>query len=257
MKNKSITKRLKQGEDISNIRKKFYETKLSDVCYVSGYYNYCRCTKSDFGEIVKNLSGTSGLNCRVIPNDGSHGNNFLSGQEILLGDRLKYCIHLYRTFGTRPFFYMSSFLILDDMEFYVSPYQTTQTGYDSDGFGAKLLQIAAELPQWNAEWQKKNTDILKLRKRINVGASTIESVLPAILEGLDYPYYTERVSGDTWLYVKLSYHRCLNIKLKPEMDMSMLMDIADNIRSVDEALRKMGNTYLKVKNYGNDIKWNK
>ena len=176
MKNKSITKRLKQGEDISNIRKKFYETKLSGVCYVSGYYNYCRCTKSDFGEIVKNLSGTSDLNCRVIPNDGSQGNNFLSGQEILMGDRLKYSILLYRIPGKRSLFYMSSILILDDMEFYVSPYQTTQTGYDSDGFGAKLLQIAAELPQWNAEWQKMNADILKLRKRLNVGASTIESV---------------------------------------------------------------------------------
>ena len=257
MKNKSVTKRLKQGEDISNIRKKFYETKLSDVCYVSGYYNYCRCTKADFGEIVKNLSGTSGLNCRVIPNDGSQGNNFLSGQEILLGDRLKYCIHLYRTFGTRPFFYMSSFLTLDDMEFYVSPYHPIQTGYDSDGFGAKLLQIAAELPQWNAEWQKMNADILKLRKRLNVGASTIESVLPVILEELGYPYYIEYLSGDTYLYVKLPYHRCLCIKLKPEMDMTKLMELVENTKAIDEALKKMGNIYLKVKNYGNDIKWNK
>ena len=257
MKNKSVTKRLKQGEDISNIRKKFYETKLSDVCYVSGYYNYCRCTKSDFGEIVKNLSGTSGLNCRVIPNDGSQGNNFLSGQEILLGDRLKYCIHLYRTFGTRPFFYMSSFLTLDDMEFYVSPYHPIQTGYDSDRFGAKLLQIAAELPQWNAEWQKMNADILKLRKRLNVGASTIESVLPVILEELGYPYYIEYQSGDTYLYVKLPYHRCLCIKLKPEMDMTKLMELVENTKAIDEALKKMGNIYLKVRNYGNDIKWNK
>lgn len=257
MKNKSITKCLKQGEDISNIRKKFYETKLSDVCYVSGYYNYCRCTKSDFGEIVKNLSGTSDLNCRVIPNDGSRGNNFLSGQEILLGDRLKYSILLYRIPGKRSLFYMSSILILDDMEFYVSPYQTTQTGYDSDGFGAKLLQIAAELPQWNAEWQKMNADILKLRKRLNVGASTIESVLPVILEELGYPYYTEYQSGDTYLYVKLPYHRCLCIKLKPEMDMTKLMELAENIKAIDEALKKMGNIYLKVRNYGNDIKWNK
>ena len=257
MKNKSITKRLKQGEDISYIRKNFYETKLSDVCYVSGYYNYCRCTKSDFGEIVKNLSGTSDLNCRVIPNDGSRGNNFLSGQEILLGDRLKYSILLYRIPGKHSLFYMSSILILDDMEFYVSPYQTTQTGYDSDGFGAKLLQIAAELPQWNAEWQKMNADILKLRKRLNVGASTIESVLPVILEELGYPYYTEYQSGDTYLYVKLPYHRCLCIKLKPEMDMTKLMELAENIKAIDEALKKMGNIYLKVRNYGNDIKWNK
>lgn len=257
MKSKSITKRLKQGEDISNIRKKFYETKLSSVCYVSGYYNYCRCTKAGFEEIVKNLSGTAGLNCRVIPNDGSRGNNFLSGQEILLGNRLKYCIHLYRTFGTRPFFYMSSFLTLDDMEFYVSPYHPIQTGYDSDGFGAKLLQIAAELPQWNAEWQKRNADILKLRKRLNVGASTIESVLPVILEELGYPYYIEYQSGDTYLYVKLPYHRCLCIRLKPEMDMTKLMELVENTKAIYEALKKMGNIYLKVRNYGNDIKWNK
>ena len=109
---------------------------------------------------------------------------------------------------------MSSILTLDDMEFYVNPQSP-----DSDSFGAKLLQIAAELPQWDDEWQKMNSDILKLRKRIDVGASTIESVLPGILEQLGYPYYTERVSGDTWLYVKLHYHRCIGIKLRPEMDM--------------------------------------
>ena len=145
-----------------------------------------------------------------------------------------------------------NYVTLDDMEFYVSP-----QSHDSDSFGEKLRQIAAELPQWNAEWQKMDSDILKLRKRINIGASTIESVLPGILGQLGYPYYTERISGDTWLYVKLRYHRCIGIKLRPEMDMTMLADIADNIRALDEALGKMGNIYLKVRNYGNDIKWNK
>ena len=102
-----------------------------------------------------------------------------------------------------------------------------------------------------------NADILKLRKRLNVGASTIESVLPVILEELGYPYYTEYQSGDTYLYVKLPYHRCLCIKLKPEMDMTKLMELVENTKAIDEALKKMGNIYLKVRNYGNDIKWNK
>lgn len=253
MKNRSITKRLKQGEDISYIRKKFYETKLRGVCYICGYYNYRRCTKAYFDEIVKNLSGIDGLKGRVISNDGSRGNNFLSGQEFLLGDQLKYSILLYRIRGKSSMFYMSSILTLDDMEFYVSP-----AGYDSGGFGAKLLQIAAELPQWDAEWQKMNVDILKLRKRLNVGASTIESVLPVMLERLDYPYYNYTdTSGDTCLHVKLPYHRCLSIKLKPEMDMIKLTELAENIKEIDEALKKMGNIYLKVRNYGNDIKWNK
>lgn len=253
MKNRSITKRLKQGEDISYIRKKFYETKLRGVCYISGYYNYRRCTKAYFDEIVKNLSGIDGLKGRVISNDGSRGNNFLSGQEFLLGDQLKYSILLYRIRGKSSMFYMSSILTLDDMEFYVS-----SAGYDSGGFGAKLLQIAAELPQWDAEWQKMNVDILKLRKRLNVGASTIESVLPVMLERLDYPYYNYTdTSGDTCLHVKLPYHRCLSIKLKPEMDMIKLTELAENIKAIDEALKKMGNIYLKVRNYGNDIKWNK
>ena len=120
-----------------------------------------------------------------------------------------------------------------------------------------MLQIAAELPQWNTEWRKLNTGILKLRKQIDVGSSTIESVLPVILEELGYPYYTERDAGDTLLYVRLPYHRCLSIKLKPEMDMTKLMELSENIRMIDEALKKMGNTYLKVKNYGNNIKWSK
>lgn len=252
MKNKSIIKRLKQGEDISKIRIKFYETKLSGVFYVSGYYNYRRCLKADFEEIVKNLSVIPDLNILDISDDGSRGNNFLSGKEILLADQLKYNILLYRIPGKRSLFYMSSILNLDNMEFYISP-----TGYDSDGFGVKLLQILTELPQWNAEWQKMYMDILKLRKRINVGASTIESVLPMILERLDYPYYTEHAFGDTWLYVKLPYHRCLCIKLKPEMDMPKLTELVENIKAIDEALKKMGNIYLKVRNYGNEIKWNK
>lgn len=189
---------------------------------------------------------------RSIADIDARDTNFISGQEFLVGDNLKYSILLYRIPDKRPSFRMSSILTLDDMEFYVNPQSS-----DSDSFGIRLLQIAAELPQWNAEWLKMNTEILKLRKRINIGSSTIESVLPKILEGLDYPYYTERVAGDIWLYIKLSYHRSISIKLRPEMDMTILTDIADKIRAVDEALREMGNIYLKVKNYGNNIKWRK
>ena len=250
--NARIAMYLKQGADTSQIRKRFYEAKLMNICYVHYYYNYCRCVKADFVEIVKKLSGLPDLHGHSIADTGARGANFISGQEFLLGDSLKYSILLYRIPGKRPSFRMSSFLTLDDMELYVSP-----QSHDSDSFGEKLRQIAAELPQWNAEWQKMDSDILKLRKRINIGASTIESVLPGILGQLGYPYYTERISGDTWLYVKLRYHRCIGIKLRPEMDMTMLADIADNIRALDEALGKMGNIYLKVKNYGNDIKWRK
>ena len=189
---------------------------------------------------------------RSIADIDARDTNFISGQEFLVGDNLKYSILLYRIPVKRPSFRMSSILTLDDMEFYVNPQSS-----DSDSFGIRLLQIAAELPQWNAEWLKMNTEILKLRKRIDIGSSTIESVLPKILEGLDYPYYTERVAGDIWLYIKLPYHRSISIKLRPEMDMTILTDIADKIRAVDEALREMGNIYLKVKNYGNDIKWRK
>ena len=250
--NARIAMYLKQGADTSQIRKRFYEAKLMNICYVHYYYNYCRCLKADFGEIVKKLSGIPDLHGRSIADIDARGTNFISGQEFLLGDKLKYSILLYRISDNRPSFRMSSILTLDNMEFYVNP-----QSHDSDSFGTKLLQIAAELPQWNAEWLKMNTEILKLRKRINIGSSTIESVLPKILEGLDYPYYTERVAGDTWLYIKLPYHRSIDIKLRPEMDMAILTDIADKIRAVDEALRKMGNIYLKVKNYGNDIKWRK
>ena len=250
--NARIAMYLKQGADTIQIRKRFYEAKLMNICYVHYYYNYCRCLKADFGEIVKKLSGIPDLHGRSIADIDARGTNFISGQEFFLGNNLKYSILLYRISDKRSSFRMSSILTLDDMEFYVNPRSS-----NSGSFGAKLLQIAAELPQWNAEWLKMNTEILKLRKRINVGTATIESVLPGILEGLDYSYCTERVSGDTWLYVKLPYHRCLGIKLKPEMDMTILSDIADKIRAVDEALKKMGNIYLKVKNYGNDIQWNK
>ena len=252
MMNARIAMYLKQGADTIQIRKRFYEAKLMNICCVHYYYNYCRCLKADFGEIVKKLSGIPDLRGRSIADIDARGTNFISGQEFLLGDKLKYSILLYRISDKRPSFRMSSILTLDDMEFYVNP-----QSHDSNSFGTKLLQIAAELPQWNAEWLKMNTEILKLRKRINIGSSTIESVIPVILGQLGYPHYTERISGDTWLYVKLSYHRCVGIKLRPEMDMTILSDIADKIRAVDEALKKMGNIYLKVKNYGNDIKWNK
>ena len=39
--------------------------------------------------------------------------------------------------------------------------------------------------------------------------------------------------------------------------MIKLTELAENIKAIDEALKKMGNIYLKVRNYGNDIKWNK
>ena len=252
MKNDSFAKRLKQGEDISSMRRKFYVSRILDICYVSNYYDYCRCRKADYFEIVKNLSEIPDLQGRSIENSDFRGNDFIAGQEFSVGGLFKYRLFLYRMPGGYSLFYMRSILVLDDMEFFASPKESV-----SDGFGAKLMQIAAVLPQWNTEWRKLNTEILKLRKQIDVGSSTIESVLPVILEELGYPYYTERDAGDTLLYVKLPYHRCLSIKLKPEMDMTKLMELSENIRMIDEALKKMGNTYLKVKNYGNNIKWSK
>ena len=39
--------------------------------------------------------------------------------------------------------------------------------------------------------------------------------------------------------------------------MTKRMELVENTKAVDEALKKRGNIYLKVRNYGNDIKWNK
>lgn len=110
-----------------------------NICYVHYYYNYCRCRKADFEEIVKILSGIPDLHGRSSTDTAARGGNFISGQEFLLGDKLKYSILMYRIPGKSPSFRMRSVLTLDDIEFYAS-----QQSHDSDSFWKNLLQIAAE-----------------------------------------------------------------------------------------------------------------
>lgn len=128
-------------------------------------------------------------------------------------------------------------------------------GNPSKSLAEEITTIIKRWPMFAAEWKSIEERIPKLMKRIDVGESTIDAVIKALLQGHDWTYNVFKKNRDTYLRIKMTHHRCIEIKLLPTMNMAKLTTLTTMIDSVTEALTTVGSVNLTVKNYGNDIEW--
>ncbi len=111
---------------------------------------------------------------------------------------------------------------------------------------------------WN-EWKEQRPGfaqrLAKLRRKFDVSSSTLDAVIRKLTKtsGLTYEL-TQDMRGST-LRLKLRYHRCIVIRLRPDMNMTRLASIMDMIESITAALDNVGALNLTVKNYGNNVEW--
>ncbi len=119
----------------------------------------------------------------------------------------------------------------------------------------EIAAIISRWPKFAAEWKGIEEHIPKLMKRLDVGESTIDAVIKALLQGHDWTYNVFKQNRDTYLRIKMTHHRCIEIKLLPTMNMAKLATLATMIDSVTKALATVGSVNLTVRNYGNDIDW--
>ena len=128
-------------------------------------------------------------------------------------------------------------------------------GNPSKTLADEIVAIISRWPKFAAEWKGIEERIPKLMKRLDVGESTIDAVIKALLQGRDWTYNVFKKNRDTYLRIKMTHHRCIEIKLLPTMNMAKLATLATMIDSVTEALATVGSVNLTVRNYGNDIDW--
>jgi len=153
----------------------------------------------------------------------------------------------YRCKGLRPIF--AVLLSLPNQKVY------DITGkFKNDG----IVPYIYSLEKWDvyaSEWERAQEFINKSRKKLEIGKSTISMMLENILNENKWEYvlYTEYYA--TTLKIKMRYHRCIEIKLTPSMDMAKLTQITEMVKTVTNAMNAVGNINLTVKNYGSDVKW--
>lgn len=107
----------------------------------------------------------------------------------------------------------------------------------------------------NCQAQLRQWDLDKIRKHMEVGEKTMEAIARNILAQCAFPYCMQKKGKDLHIWLKLPYHRCIQLKLPPQMDPIRLKGILEHIAQVNEVFQAIGSVNLTVKNYGNDIVW--
>ena len=107
----------------------------------------------------------------------------------------------------------------------------------------------------NCQTQLRQWDLDKIRKHMEVGEKTMEAIARNILAQCAFPYCMQKKGKDLYIWLKLPYHRCIQLKLPPQMDPIRLKGILEHIAQVNEVFQAIGSVNLTVKNYGNDIVW--
>lgn len=119
-------------------------------------------------------------------------------------------------------------------------------------------RVVAFIKRWR-KWQRQRhtieQDIRKARKKLDVGSSAIDAILHKLLEENKLTYAIREEGKDRYLLVKLRYHRRIEIKLKPDMNMALLATLAELIATVRSAMDKVGSVTINVRGYGNNIDW--
>ncbi len=114
------------------------------------------------------------------------------------------------------------------------------------------------IKRWR-EWQMQRTtigqDIRKIRKRLEVGISTLDAILHKLFEENKLTYAIREEGKDRYLLVKLRYRRRIEIKLRPDMNMALLSALAELITTVRAAMDMVGSVTINVRGYGNNIDW--
>ena len=107
----------------------------------------------------------------------------------------------------------------------------------------------------NCQAQLRQWDLDKIRKHMEVGEKTMEAIARNILAQCAFPYCKQKKGKDLHIWLKLPYHRCIQLKLPPQMDPIRLKGILEHIAQVNEVFQAIGSVNLTVKSYGNDIVW--
>ena len=107
----------------------------------------------------------------------------------------------------------------------------------------------------NCQAQLRQWDLDKIRKHMEVGEKTMEAIARNILAQCAFPYCMQKKGKDLYIWLKLPYHRCIQLKLPPQMDPIRLKGILEHIAQVNEVFQAIGSVNLTVKSYGNDIVW--
>lgn len=107
----------------------------------------------------------------------------------------------------------------------------------------------------NCQTQLRQWDLDKIRKHMEVGEKTMEAIARNILAQCAFPYCMQKKGKDLHIWLKLPYHRCIQLKLPPQMDPIRLKGILEHIAQVNEVFQAIGSVNLTVKSYGNDIVW--
>lgn len=164
-------------------------------------------------------------------------------------------------------------------EFGVSIYWDTNKGKDDLGFfsivlttpdrekhelggyhmkGIEMIQNTIEnWDKWMVQWTELEKEIPKIRKSTEVANNTLDALIPNLMRKHGWDYHIERINDDTILRIKVAFHRCIEIKILPTMDLPKLLQLFDQIPNLSSALSDCGMMNITVRSYGNDIKWTK
>lgn len=150
----------------------------------------------------------------------------------------------------------------DDLGFFSIVFTTPDNErHELGGYHIKVIEMIQNTienwDKWIADWRLLESEIPKIKKLTDVANTTIDTVIPSIMKQRGWEYQMERFHGDTILRIKVAYHRCIEIKILPTMDLPKLLQLFDHLPTLSSALSDIGPFNLTVKNYGNDIKWMK
>ncbi|MCM1067471.1 MAG: hypothetical protein NC418_07865 [Muribaculaceae bacterium] len=150
----------------------------------------------------------------------------------------------------------------DDLGFFSIVFTTPdREKHELGGYHIKVVEMIQNTIEnwyeWMAQWKELEKEIPKIRKSTEVANNTLDAIIPSIMRKNGWDYHIERICGDTILKIKVAYHRCIEIKILPTMDLPKLLQLFDRIPNLSAVLSDIGVMNIAVKNYGNDIKWTK
>lgn len=150
----------------------------------------------------------------------------------------------------------------DDLGFFSIVFTTPdREKHELGGYHIKVIEMIQNTienwDKWMVQWKDLEKEIPKIRKFTEVANNTLDAVIPNLMRKHGWDYHIERINGDTILRIKVAFHRCIEIKILPTMDLPKLLQLFDQIPNLSSALSDCGMMNIAVKNYGNDIKWTK
>lgn len=150
----------------------------------------------------------------------------------------------------------------DDLGFFSIVFTTPdREKHELGGYHMKVIEMIQNTienwDEWMEQWIELEKEIPKIKKSTEVANNTLDAVIPNLMRQHGWEYHIERINGDTILKIKVAYHRSIEIKILPTMDLPKLLQLFDQIPNLSSALSDCGMMNIAVKNYGNDIKWTK